>query len=110
MLFVGLFICTLIIGLTVFIHAIALDFIIKNTEKLDHFVHRITPVFRRAFFLAFIVLGVMTAHTLEIWVWAGLYHHMGFLGSFEEALYFSTKPQKDIKLALPFTITVDPPA
>jgi hypothetical protein len=35
-------------------------------------------------------LGIIAIHTIEIWLYAGLYLGLGAFRSFEEALYFST--------------------
>ena len=36
------------------------------------------------------VLGLFLLHTIEVWVWAGVYLWLGAIGMLEEALYFST--------------------
>ena len=36
------------------------------------------------------VLGVFALHTIEIWLWAALYMHLGEFEELERALYFST--------------------
>lgn len=35
-------------------------------------------------------VGIIGIHTIEIWLYAGLYLGLGAFGHFEEALYFST--------------------
>ena len=90
MFYLHLLIGTILIGVTVFIHAICLDFIFKHIEPLNNFVNKAVPFFKRATFLAFVVLGVMIAHTIEIWIWALLYYISGAVPDFESALYFST--------------------
>jgi len=34
--------------------------------------------------------GLFALHSVEIWLWAGLYRGLGLFGDFEPALYFST--------------------
>jgi hypothetical protein len=36
------------------------------------------------------VMGLFGLHTVEIWLYAALYSHVGALPDFEDALYFST--------------------
>lgn len=37
-----------------------------------------------------IVLGLLFAHTIEIWAWASLYIHLGEFPNLTDSLYFST--------------------
>ena len=37
-----------------------------------------------------LTVGIIGIHTVEIWLYAGLYLGLGAFGRFEEALYFST--------------------
>jgi voltage-gated potassium channel Kch len=36
------------------------------------------------------VLGIFLLHTVEIWIWAGLFFFAGQIAAFQDALYFST--------------------
>ena len=81
---------TLLICLTVVIHAVVLD-------RLIHIVERLGPKFYRHFkrewrspLLVVTVLGVFCAHIVQIWLWALFYLGINALPNFEEALYFST--------------------
>ncbi len=87
-----LFIGAVLICLTVVIHAVLLDFLIKwidvtkNTARL---------VFGRSLKMPLIiiaVLGVFLALIIEIWVWAVFYLYLDIaaIADLEEALYFST--------------------
>ncbi|HCK83340.1 MAG TPA: K+ channel TrkA-N [Hyphomonadaceae bacterium] len=40
--------------------------------------------------ILFLVFGIFTIHTAEIWLYAVFYYAVGALGDFEAALYFST--------------------
>lgn len=40
--------------------------------------------------VALFVLWMFLATIAEVWLWAGLYRHLGALSTLEEALYFST--------------------
>lgn len=87
-----LFIGALIIFVTVMIHALALDRILKHAKDyMPFFVDRKHGL-RKATLLSLIVLAVFVAHIIEIWIWA-----LFFLGvdcpsipNLETALYFST--------------------
>lgn len=41
-------------------------------------------------------MGIIAIHTVEIWIYAGIYLALGALGNFEEALYFSTQAYASI--------------
>jgi len=40
--------------------------------------------------------GIVTIHTVEIWIYAGIYLGLGAFSQFEEALYFSTSTYSSI--------------
>ena len=41
-------------------------------------------------------IGIIAIHTVEIWIYAGIYLALGTLSHFEEALYFSTETYASI--------------
>ena len=41
-------------------------------------------------------VGIIAIHTVEIWIYAGIYLALGALSHFEEALYFSTETYASI--------------
>lgn len=86
----ALFIGTLMIGLTVIMHALALDFIIRHIRRLEGIIIHIKHTPWKPFVLAAIVLAIFAAHVVEIWVWAGLYLYLGAFPNLAAALYFST--------------------
>lgn len=45
---------------------------------------------RGAVMIVLVVFGIFALHTVQIWLYALLYVFLGELGTFEEALYFST--------------------
>jgi hypothetical protein len=45
---------------------------------------------RAALLVLLVVFGIFALHTVQIWLYALLYLGLGELGTFEEALYFST--------------------
>jgi voltage-gated potassium channel len=87
MLLYQIIIGTLMIILTVVIHAVALDRIMVSLEKnifCKNLIRYKTPI------IVVAVLGVFVAHTIEIWAWALLYLELRAIPDFEESLYFST--------------------
>jgi hypothetical protein len=75
---------------TVIVHAFALDFIISNFRK---WAWKIKATYKNKgmpIILSVTVLGVFTAHVIQIWIWALFYLVTGELETLEAALYFST--------------------
>ena len=56
-------------------------------ERLRH-IDALSP--RGALFTLGIVLAIFALHGVEIWAFALLYHLLGAIAGFEDALYFST--------------------
>ncbi len=90
-----MFITHLIIGTVlavtvVVIHALALDRLLSFLERIGP---RIYGMFYRQWkvpMLTITILGILLAHTAEIWVWAIFYQVVHALPDFESSLYFST--------------------
>jgi hypothetical protein len=81
---------TLMVAATVLIHFWGL---LGLTGVLRHGGGRLRlheGAYRQATLILIVVFGVFVLHTIEIWLYAGLYRALGETGSFEEALYFST--------------------
>jgi hypothetical protein len=78
------------VGLCVIIHVGAVVFLLgimrrhAKTWMAWHFYPGAT------FIMLIIILGLLLAHTLEIWLWAVLYIHLGEFTGTAKALYFST--------------------
>jgi voltage-gated potassium channel Kch len=84
------FIGAALIGLTVLIHAIAIDRLMKLLEHIGPWAYK---NFQRSWHIPLLiitVLGVFGSHIVQIWIWAELYLFIGALNNLEEALYFST--------------------
>ncbi|MGB0720447.1 MAG: potassium channel family protein [Bdellovibrionales bacterium] len=80
----------IMVGLTVCIHAIALDRLIKALEKCGPAAFRRFRKHWKIPVLIATVFGVFSAHIVQIWIWALLYLYVGALPDLEESLYFST--------------------
>lgn len=90
-----MFITHLIIGtvlavVVVVIHALALDRLLSFLEDIGPKVYGIFHRHWKAPMLTVTVLGILLAHTVEIWVWAVFYQVVHALPDFESSLYFST--------------------
>ena len=84
------FIGAVLIGLTVVIHALVLDWLIKFLDRKGIAIFHTFRLFWKAAVLTIAVMGVFCAHMIQIWIWAVFYVAVGALPAFEEALYFST--------------------
>lgn len=91
-LFLQLVIGGLMIGLTVAIHAMALDTIIKQARHAESLIWRLAGKLWKPVMSAIIVLFVIMSHIAQIWIWALLYLARGCapLKGVSDALYFST--------------------
>ena len=91
-LFFQLGLGSIMIGVTVMMHAMALDFIIKRAGFTEAILRRIVDGFWRPLMAAAIVVSVFTVHVAQIWCWAFLYLAVGAepLNDFSETLYFAT--------------------
>lgn len=85
-----LIIGTILVCMTVVIHAIALDRLMIILEKAGPKVFRRYRVLWKIPLLIITVVGVFSAHIVQMWLWAIFYMSVGALETFEECLYFST--------------------
>ena len=83
-------ISALLIGLTVVIHALILDWLIRFLQSKRNVIFHIFHLLWKAAVLTIAVLGVFCAHVIQIWIWAVFYLVVGAFSGLEEALYFST--------------------
>lgn len=77
------------IGVVVFFHALALDFVIRHLRRTEISVQKRIKMWK-PFFLAIAVLSIFAIHVVEIWAWAFAYMAVSAFTDFETALYFST--------------------
>jgi hypothetical protein len=89
-LFAQLALSTLITGTTISLHLIGLAVLMRlirghrsRAPERGALVHDVLGIAGAAF-------GLFVLHAIEIWLYAAVYALSGALGSFEEALYFST--------------------
>lgn len=79
-----------LIILTVIIHAVVLDKLMRLLEQYGTRFFRWFRMMWRTYILVIAVLGVFCAHIIQIWLWALFYLSVHALPTLEEALYFST--------------------
>lgn len=91
-LFSQLVVGGVMLGLTVSLHAMALDFIIKRAAIVEGAVRRVTGFLWKPVMSAAIVVFIFMSHVVHIWLWALLY--LAFdcapLSGLSDALYFAT--------------------
>lgn len=85
-----LLIVTLVISLTVVLHAFGLDFTMTHLRRAEKLLLTQLHRFWRPLLLAGSVLFIFALHVAEIWLWAFVFYGAGALADFKEALYFST--------------------
>ena len=80
------------VGVTVVIQAIALDFIIRHAGIVEVILKRICLPFWQPLTAGIVVVSVFTVHITHMWLWALLYVALDCepLASFSDALYFAT--------------------
>lgn len=89
-----LLIATLMVLMTVFIHAVGLQLLARLTrfEMLEERKLALKPLsFAAIGFTMLVVIGLFAVHALEIWAYAALYLELGALHTLHEAVYFSTQ-------------------
>lgn len=87
---VQLLIGSLLIVLTVVIHATTFDLIVVKLPTFARGLMKKYGAAGGAVVLTIVVLEIFAAHTVEIWLWAMVYNLIGEITDFESALYFST--------------------
>jgi voltage-gated potassium channel len=87
-----LLIGTFMIGVTVIMHAVGLDFIIRHLRRAEVILQRLAGAFWRPVLAAVTVVTVFALHVAQIWLWAFVYLAGGCdpLTGFADALEYST--------------------
>jgi hypothetical protein len=81
-------IATVMVMLVVGIHLVGLAVLMRVLRSHSRLLRHLTIMPLTLLLAA--ALGIILIHTVEIWLFAGLYLELRAFGSFEEALYFST--------------------
>ncbi len=90
MLVENLLVATAMIALTTCVHFFGIAALISFTRR-NRFERRTRgPIWLQGASILLVVFGLIFLHTIEIWLYAGLYILLGEFSTWEEALYFST--------------------
>lgn len=90
-LFEQLLIGGFMIGISVFLNALALDRIMCQIEPLEKHARKVIKKYWRPCLIAFLVLEIFLVHIVVMWLWAFLYLGLGCtaLDGLSDALYFA---------------------
>lgn len=85
-----LLLATLIVGATVVVHLTGLALLLAVLRRYRRSSHRALVIVLNGGAILVAAFGLFALHSLEIWIWAGIYEGLGAFTDFEHALYFST--------------------
>jgi voltage-gated potassium channel len=85
-----LIIATAMAALTVVMHLLGLSVLIATTNRHSSRLQTERHLALQTLVLVGVSFGLFILHGVEIWSYAALYHWVGAIRSFEDALYFST--------------------
>jgi hypothetical protein len=81
---------TVMVGLTVAVHFFGLMALLWMLRRRAHRFHEQHDWIGQGGAILFVVMGLMLIHTIEVWLYGGLYFALGAFRDFETAVYFST--------------------
>lgn len=81
---------TLVVATTVLIHLSGLAFLIAILRRYRRASRQLFAVLLNTAAILVAAFGLFALHSIEIWLWAGVYQWLGAFSDFEHALYFST--------------------
>jgi hypothetical protein len=79
-----------IVAVAVLIHLIGLGALLALLRRHRPATHPAAAMVLDATAIILAAFGLFALHSIEIWIWAGIYRWLGLFGTFEQALYFST--------------------
>jgi len=85
-----LLLATLIVGVTVIVHLAGLALLLAILRRYRRASRRFLVILLNGGAILVGAFGLFALHSIEIWIWAGLYQWLGAFVDFEHALYFST--------------------
>lgn len=85
-----LILATLIVGVTVIVHLVGLALLLAVLRRYRRASRRFLVILLNGGAILVGAFGLFALHSIEIWIWAGLYQWLGAFVDFEHALYFST--------------------
>jgi hypothetical protein len=81
---------SVMVGITVTIHFFGLMALLWGLRQRAHHLHERQDWIGQGGAILFVVMGLVLIHTIEVWLYAGLYFALGAFQDFETAVYFST--------------------
>ncbi|MGQ0277734.1 ion channel [Sphingopyxis sp. P1IMeth2] len=85
-----LMLATLVVGTTVIVHLVGLAILLAVLRRYRRAERRILIVLLNGAAILVAAFGLFALHSVEIWIWAGVFQWLGAFADFEHALYFST--------------------
>ncbi len=85
-----LVVATLIVGITVIVHLAGLAILLALLRRYRRASRRLLVILLNGGAILVAAFGLFALHSVEIWIWAGIYQWLGAFVDFEHALYFST--------------------
>ena len=85
-----LMLATLVVGTTVIVHLVGLALLLAVLRRYRRAERRILIVLLNGAAILVAAFGLFALHSVEIWIWAGVFQWLGAFADFEHALYFST--------------------
>lgn len=91
-MFVQFVLGTILVALTVLVHAVFLDRLVVLLDIYSPYIRRHFYKYWKIILITITVLGVYTANICQIWIWAVVFYFLEAEGmhDFETALYLST--------------------
>ncbi len=81
---------TLVVGTTVIVHLVGLAILLAVLRRYRRAERRVLIVLLNGAAILVAAFGLFALHSVEIWIWAGVFQWLGAFTDFEHALYFST--------------------
>lgn len=78
------------VACTVILHLVGLAALLAILRHHRHVSNRLAAAFLNAAAILAGAFGLFALHSVEIWIWAGIYLWIGLFPDLEQALYFST--------------------
>ncbi len=81
---------TLIVAATVIVHLAGIALLLAVLRRYRRASRRALVVLMNGAAILVAAFGLFALHSVEIWIWAGVFQGLGAFSDFEHALYFST--------------------
>lgn len=81
---------TFVVATTVVVHLIGLALLLAVLSRYRRASRRLLVIVHNAAAILVAAFGLFALHSIEIWIWAGVYQWLAAFADFEHAIYFST--------------------